>query len=483
MPHNLAAMLFHTQAYFVFFLLVWAVYWARPWHRGRVYWLLIASIYFYATWNKWLALLVFGTATIDYLLALAIERAKSRRVGRAFVVLSLTVNLGVLCYFKYRGFFLDSLREGLASVGVTSAIPHLELIVPFGISFYTFEAISYTIDVYAGRLKAERNLPNFLLFILFFPHLVAGPIVRGKDFLTQVKRPKKWSWPRTFYGLQLMVLGLFKKLAIADAMAIYSDPVFDPTMSVDGLSTGAVWLGVLAFAIRIYCDFSGYSDMALGSAHLLGYHLTVNFRMPYLSANVSEFWRRWHISLSTWLRDYLFIPLGGSRGTRWHVARNLLITMTLGGLWHGAFFSFVIWGVLHGLFLIVHRAFREWCADKPRLRAALDTTAGYAARVAVTFFCVLMSWVFFQDSLARSGQVLRKMFVPEGGAGLPLDPLRLWLTVAVMAVAHAVTAWGLWKWAVTRLPPAVLGAACALTFILAQLLAAETSKPFVYFQF
>lgn len=476
-------MLFHTQAYLLFFLVVWTGYWFTPWKNTRVYWLLTASIYFYATWNKWLALLVFGTATIDYLLALGIEHSKSRRAGRALVGVSLAVNLGVLCYFKYRGFFLDSLREALAGVGVTTSIPHLEMMVPFGISFYTFEAISYTIDVYAGRLKAERSLPRFLLFILFFPHLVAGPIVRGKDFLTQLQHPKRWSWPRAFVGIQYIVLGLFKKLAIADYMAVYSDPVFDPKNDLTYLSTGSVWLGVLAFAIRIYCDFSGYSDMALGSAHLLGYKLTVNFRMPYISANVSEFWRRWHISLSTWLRDYLFIPLGGSRGTRLQTCRNLFITMTLGGLWHGACFTFVIWGVLHGAFLVVHRYFRDWAAGKPMLQRMLNSPIGYASRVCVTFFCVLLSWVFFQDSLTRAMQVLAKMFIPVGGSSLPFEPLRLWLTVGLLILAHLATAWGVWKWASGRLPPSVLGVACSVTFILAQMLAPESSKPFVYFQF
>jgi alginate O-acetyltransferase complex protein AlgI len=223
--------------------------------------------------------------------------------------------------------------------------------------------------------------------------------------------------------------------------------------------------------------------MALGSAHLLGYKLTVNFRMPYLSANVSEFWRRWHISLSSWLRDYLFIPLGGSRGTRLQTCRNLLITMTLGGLWHGACFSFVIWGVLHGLFLIVHRYFRDWTANKPRLNQLLASPVGYISRVGLTFLCVMLSWVFFQDSLSRAMHVLGKMFIPVTGNSLPFEPLRLWLTVALMVIAHAVTAWGLWKWAAGKLPPAVVGVACSVTFILAQMLAPESSKPFVYFQF
>jgi alginate O-acetyltransferase complex protein AlgI len=476
-------MLFTTHQYLIFFVAVFAVYWAMPWQRLRVYLLLAASFYFYATWNEWLALLVTGTATLDYLLARGIDAARSRRLARLFTGASICVNLGVLCYFKYANFFLDSLFEALRTAGVQSPSPVLYVIVPFGISFYTFEAISYTVDVYQGRLKAERNLPNFLLFILFFPHLVAGPIVRSKDFLRQVHRPKRWSWVRAQHGVQLIVLGLFKKLAIADCMAVYSDRVWVPGQDIGALSTGAAWMAVIAFTVRIYCDFSGYSDMALGCAHLLGYKLIVNFRMPYISANIAEFWRRWHISLSNWLRDYIFIPLGGSRGGFWKTARNLTITFGLGGLWHGATWSWVIWGLIMAFMLIVHRAFRLFCETRPTLKWALETRPGTFLRIAVTLFFVTLSMTFAQPSIQTALSVLEKMFVPSGGVGLPMDQNRLWWTVYLVVFAHVIAALGVWTWVWRRLPGPVLGAGCALVFVAAQMLSPDTTKAFVYFVF
>jgi alginate O-acetyltransferase complex protein AlgI len=316
------------------------------------------------SWSEELACLVAATSAMDYLIGRGMDATK-RRFPRCFLLMfSLVMNLGLLCYFKYMNFFLESLHNAMRSMGEIpeTTFQALDIILPFGISFYTFEAISYTIDVYRRKIPAERSLPNFMLFILFFPHLVAGPIVRAGDFLPQAARPKRFSWLRMQLGVQWFLMGLFMKMAIADRMAIYSDPIFtDPGT----FSTSAIWLGVLAFALRIYCDFAGYSAMALGCAHMLGYKLTINFRMPYLSLNVSEFWRRWHISLSTWLRDYLFIPLGGSRGSGWKTARNLMITMLLGGLWHGANWTFLIWGGLHGAMLVTHRLFRNWCEDRP----------------------------------------------------------------------------------------------------------------------
>jgi alginate O-acetyltransferase complex protein AlgI len=474
-------MLFTTHQYAIFFVVVFAAYWAMPWQRARVYLLLAASFYFYATWNEWLALLVTGTATLDYFLARGMEASPSRGVRRFFAGTSIAVNLGVLGFFKYTNFFLESLYD------VSGVLPKdrylLELIVPFGISFYTFEAISYTVDVYNGRIKAERNLPNFLLFILFFPHLVAGPIVRAKDFLRQAHRPKRWSWLRAQHGVTLIVLGLFKKLAIADFMAIYSDRVWNPTQDPSNLSTQSAWMAVIAFTIRVYCDFSGYSDLALGSAHLLGYKLTVNFRMPYISANIAEFWRRWHISLSNWLRDYIFIPLGGSRGSFWFTARNLIITFGLGGLWHGAKWSWLVWGLLHAAMLIVHRAFRQFAEARPTFKAALETKVGTLARILVTLFFVTLSMAFAQPSLKSALIVVRKMFVPEAGLGLPVDQNRLWWTVQLVIAAHLVVVLGLWKWLWKRAPGPAIGVACALLFVTAQVLSPDTTNAFLYFQF
>src|ERR1043166_282 len=309
-----ARMLFCSQQFLIFFLVVFAVYWVIPWRQARVVLLLIASFYFYASWSAWLALVIAVSATMDYLVARGMDASSSRRVRLSLLVGSLVMNLGLLCYFKYANFFLASLQEALHRAGAEASFPVLSVILPIGISFYTFEAINYTVDVYRRHVRAERNLLHFMLFILFFPHLVAGPIVRARDFLPQIHRPKRWSWGRLHLGCQFFVMGLFKKLAIADQMAQYADPVFQ---NPSQYGSGAVWFATIAYALQIYGDFSGYSDMALGAAHMLGYKLARNFNMPYLAANVAEFWHRWHISLSTWLRDYLFIPLGGSRGGTW----------------------------------------------------------------------------------------------------------------------------------------------------------------------
>src|SRR5436190_13119461 len=301
-------MLFCSLEFFVFFVGVFALYWAVPWQRPRVWLLLAASLYFYASWNKQLALLIAVSTALDYSLARGMEATQVAWRRRSLLGVSLVGNLTLLCYFKYANFFLASLEEALRSAGATASLPTLSVLLPVGISFYTFEAISYTVDVYRRRMPAERSLSNFMVFILFFPHLVAGPIVRARDFLPQTRRPKRWSWPRMQLGVGLLLVGLFKKLAVADRCALFADPVFAHPENYRCL---AVWAGVLAYAVQIYCDFSGYSDMALGAAHLLGYKLAVNFRAPYLAANIEDFWRRWQASLSSWLRAYLFFPLCG----------------------------------------------------------------------------------------------------------------------------------------------------------------------------
>jgi alginate O-acetyltransferase complex protein AlgI len=477
-------MLFCSREFLIFFAIVFTAYWTLPWARARVWLLLAASFYFYASWNKWLALIIFVSTTLDYFLARAIASLRAPLHRRLLVAVSVCANLGLLCYFKYANFFLDSLGQVLRAAGAEVSLPVLRVLLPIGISFYTFEAINYVVDVYRGRVRPERNLANFLLFILFFPHLVAGPIVRARDFLPQVARRKRFSWVRAQVGVQFFLIGLFKKWAIADRMALFADPVFaDPS----AYKMGAAWLAVLAYALQIYCDFSGYTDMALGTAHLLGYHLAQNFNMPYLSANVSEFWRRWHISLSSWLRDYLFIPLGGSRGGRWRTCRNLLLTMTLGGLWHGASWTFVVWGVLHGAYLIVHRAFGTLCAGKARLVRLLQSWPGTAARVALTFLCVCVGWVFFRaQSFGAAAELLTRLVVPNPRPEAltePLPAVGVTLTALLVVVCHALGQRGLWQRLAARLPAPVLGAGYALTLTVAMLLAPAAGKPFIYFQF
>lgn len=474
-------MLFCSQAFLVFFAFVFTVYWALPWARVRVWLLLAASYAFYASWNQWLALLIFVTTILDYLLARAMDASAVPWRRRALLVFSLAMNLGVLGYFKYANFFLESLQTTLQAMGASTSLPVLRLILPIGISFYTFEAINYVVDVYRRKLPAERNLAHFLLFILFFPHLIAGPIVRAADFLPQIRRRKRWSWPRMQVGVQLFVLGMVKKLAIADRLAQFVDPIFQ---NPERFGTYATWVAVIAYALQIYCDFSGYSDMALGTAHLLGYKLALNFDMPYLSANISEFWRRWHISLSTWLRDYLFIPLGGSRGGRWATHRNLLVTMTLGGLWHGASWTFVAWGVLQGALLAGHREFRLLAGRVSWLERTLGTPPGRLLCVAVTFLAVALGWVLFRATTFTSAWLIfGRLFVSTPGERTPLHDGGLWYTVAVVAVAHLIGSYGWWKPLKERLPAPALGFGYAAVLTLTLLLAPDNGRAFIYFQF
>ena len=474
-------MLFIAAQFWWFFLVVFTAYWITPWPRARVWLLLIASGYFYAVWNPWLAGLVFASATLDYFLAQAIEASASPRRKRWLLYVSLSANLGILGYLKYANFFLRSVESAADTLGCTAALPVLKVVLPIGISFYTFEAISYVVDVYSGRTRAEGNLAHFLLFILFFPHLVAGPIVRAKDFLPQVPRTKRWNWAKADVGLRLIILGLVKKLAVADRLALYADPVYaDPA----SFSTLALWLAAIACAIQIYCDFSGYSDMAMGLAHLLGFHLARNFDRPFMAPNLAEFWKRWHITLSSWLRDYLFLPLGGSRYGRWKTCRNLLLVMVAAGLWHGAAWNYVLFFTLQGLLLIGHRVFREWAERRPNLDAALQSGPGTAARVAATFLSFVLTLVIFRTtSLALAGVMLSRMLWPAAGAALTLAPWGLYVTLLAVAVGHALGAPGravhVWEW----LPRPVRGLAFGTATALVLVLAPPVDRVFVYFQF
>jgi alginate O-acetyltransferase complex protein AlgI len=474
-------MLFCSQQFLLFFSIVFLLYWIFPWQRFRVLLLVVASFGFYASWNKWLAGLICLSTAMDYAIARGMDRTASPWRRKLLLGVSLAANLGLLCYFKYANFFLRSLEQSLHALGAQTSLPALQVILPIGISFYTFEAINYTVDVYRRRVPAERNLAHFMLFITFFPHLVAGPIVRARDFLPQIRRPKHWDWMRVNLGAQYLLMGLFKKMAIADRMAFYADPVF---ANPGQYGSGAVWLATLAYALQIYCDFSGYTDMALGSAHLLGYKLARNFNLPYLAANVSEFWHRWHISLSTWLRDYLFIPLGGSRGSQWQTNRNLLLTMVLGGLWHGASWTFVFWGLLHGVFLIFHRAFQRLCKRHWRLDGMMQSVPGTVLRIGLTFLCVCLGWVFFRaTTFGAAGTVLRKLAFPEHGLPAPLHNRSLWYTVAIVVICHALAHYGIWKKLAFRTPAPLLGFSYAAVLILALVLTPDAGKAFIYFQF
>jgi alginate O-acetyltransferase complex protein AlgI len=475
-------MTFCSIDFWMFFAVVFIAYWAIPWHRGRVILLLLASIRFHSWWNPWLTLLLCGSTLCDYFIARGMEAAAAPRVRKVLLMVSLVGNVGMLCYFKYANFFLASLGEGARACGLMLSMPVLQIVLPIGISFYTFEAINYTVDVYRRKVRAERDLVHFMLFILFFPHLVIGPIVRAKAFLPLVARRKHWSWLRAQWGVLLILLGVVKKLAIADRMCLYVDPVFANTAAY---STAALWLATIAYAIQIYCDFSGYTDMALGLAYLFGYHLAPNFNMPFLAANMAELWRRWHMSLSTWIRDYVFIPLGGSRGGTLKTWRNVLITFSLCGLWHGAGWNFVMWGFLNGVLLVVHSAFKPWCERRPILDGALRTTPGTAFRVALTFACFCLTLAVFRcPTLANAySTIVGRMLLPASGLGLPLQLQGLYLTFAAVAIGHALGQKPVSRWLWQRLPAPAAGLAFGGVLSLAFLLTPTAAKAFIYFQF
>ncbi len=379
-------------------------------HRGQNRLLLAASYFFYACWDWRFLGLIFLTTLVDFTAAGRIAALPDGAPGRRrWVAFSLTVNLGILGLFKYYGFFVAELARLLSMLGLPELSPALKLVLPVGISFYTFQALSYTLDVYRGRTDPARRFLDFALYIAFFPQLVAGPIERSHHLLPQVVRPRpRCDAERFREGLFLVLSGLFLKVVLADNMAWLATVPFGEPPAL--LTAPEVLLGVYAFAFQIYGDFAGYSAIAIGVAKWLGFDLMENFRRPYFALDPRDFWRRWHISLSTWLRDYLYISLGGSRGGPGRTARNLMLTMLLGGLWHGAAWTFVIWGGLHGLWLVLHRA---W--DAVGAARTAPGAIGRAIRLLATFHLVCLGWLFFRaESLPQATGMLATLGGPWG---------------------------------------------------------------------
>lgn len=385
-------MLFDTALFVWFFVAVFTGFWfVARFPVVRVVWLLAASYLFYASWNPTLVGLIIASTMADYWIAKKIYQADNQRSRKRWLVLSLATNLGVLAGFKYTGFFLESFNDAMRMMGDTGQLPVPQIILPVGISFYTFQTLSYTIDVYRGKLRASDNPLHFALFVAFFPQLVAGPIVRAADFLPQLLRDPVFKPREHSLGLFLICSGLFKKVALADTLSVnLVDRVWDNPELYSSLE---ILVGMHAYAFQIYCDFSGYSDIAIGLALLLGLKLPENFNRPYLSKDIAEFWRRWHISLSSWLRDYLYIPLGGNRGGSWATYRNLAITMLLGGLWHGASWNFVLWGAAHGVALAVVRFIQR---RKPKSGPTERSRWRVLLAWFVTFEFVNLTWVLFR---------------------------------------------------------------------------------------
>jgi D-alanyl-lipoteichoic acid acyltransferase DltB (MBOAT superfamily) len=382
--------LFDTPVYFAFLCIVVLLYWSLT-HRRQNILLLAASYAFYGWWDARFLTLIAVSTTVDYYCARAIHDSDDARRRRLLLAFSITVNLTFLGVFKYFNFFADSLSAALQGLGFNDVpMVALRILLPPGISFYTFQEIAYIVDVYHGRLKPSESLLDYALFISLFPHLVAGPIQRPSHLLPQVHAPRIFRPDAFFDGIVLILSGLFRKCVVADNCALIANAAFGGQLGPPSLAV--ITLGTYAFAWQIYGDFSGYSDIARGSAQLLGFHFMVNFRQPYLATSLKDFWRRWHVSLSTWLRDYLYIPLGGSRDGELKTQRNLLATMLLGGLWHGANWTFVVWGALHGFALSAGRALGIDDFDAKEKVSALQV---WAQRI-VTFHLVCLTWVFFR---------------------------------------------------------------------------------------
>lgn len=470
-------MLFPTLDFGLFFLVVFALAWGlRNSPTGRRAALVAASYFFYGYWDWRFCFLLAFSSLANYTAGLWIDRLGDARQRKAILIVAVIVNLGLLGYFKYTGFFIESINDTAYSLGLEREIPFLEIILPVGISFFTFQGISYVADVYRKVIPASRSLLNVLLYISFFPQLVAGPIVRAQIFLPQIEKPAEPNRIFASIGVTLILIGLFKKVVVANYLAtemvdnVFYDPFFYGPVDL--------LLAVYGYAIQIYCDFSAYTDIAIGVALLLGFRFQKNFNQPYRAQSIQDFWRRWHISLSSWLRDYLYIPLGGSRGSPMRTRVNLMLTMLLGGIWHGAAWTFLFWGFLHGLALVVERAI-GWgrsALDRPVWQRVLATV--------IVFHFVCLTWIFF-----RSEDFATALTYLDGFANFsaPIEfatPFIIGLLVLGLSFHFAPhdmverTAA-----AVRRLPPIVQGALGGLVLVVIDALGPEGVAPFIYFQF
>lgn len=404
-------MLFNSIDFLIFLPVVLAVYYVLS-TRAQNVWLLVASYTFYGWWDwRFLGLILLSTV-VDFWVGQKIAVSRDAKIKRRLLVVSILTNLGILGVFKYYGFFVQSLVSLLEAIGVQAHVTTLQIVLPVGISFYTFQTMSYSFDIYRGRIGPTKNFLNFALFVAYFPQLVAGPIERAHRLLPKLEAARKIAWLDIAVGFELILLGFFKKVAVADTLGPLVDSRFaDPSMS-SGLD---LLLTTYLFAFQIYADFSGYADIARGTSRFFGVDLMRNFNQPYLSQSITEFWRRWHISLSTWLRDYLYIPLGGNRKGARRTYANLMTTMLLGGLWHGANWTFVVWGGLHGLYLACHKLLlRGKRVSNGNFRVG---SVMVFIRILVTFHLVCLTWIFFRaDDLTGAFDVLSRIVLWEAGS-------------------------------------------------------------------
>ncbi len=473
-------MLFNSYTFLIFFAVVLTCYYLTGSWRARKGILLVASYVFYAAWNPPFVVFLWLSTVVDWFAAKWIHASQSPRRRKLLIILSLATNLGLIGYFKYGIFLLDNFLALMHSLGVNLSVAKPNIILPVGISFYTFQTLSYTLDVYRRNLVPPESFLDYALFVTFFPQLVAGPIIRAVDFLPLCEQPKRFSGKALGWGLSLMLLGLFEKIAIADGLlAPITEAVYDRSGPIDFLSA---WCGTFAFAGQIFLDFSGYSLCAIGAALSLGFVIQDNFRFPYAAVGFSDFWRRWHMSLSAWLRDYLYIPLGGSHKGPFRTFASLAITMLLGGLWHGASWTFVIWGGLHGLYLVLERGVRtviprQWGGG----------SLGQMLVALLTFLLVCVAWVSFRaDSIREAFTIMAALFGFGATGTAPLlgrgsAALALGVTISLLSI-H-------WLMRDTTLPAVVARVPWwARSLVLAAMLfgivgLAGEDRAFIYFQF
>ncbi len=472
--------LFNSLTFVVFFAIVVALHSAPlPW-RVKKFNLLIASYLFYAAWNPPFVILLWISTAVDWQVARWIHRSTDAGRRRFFLILSMATNLGILGYFKYGEFLLQNFSTLMESIGITYQAPEWNIILPIGISFYTFQTMAYSLDVYLKRSEPTKSLLDFSLFVTFFPQLVAGPIVRPTQLIPQFAEPKTATAPQFYWGLGLITIGLFEKIVLADSLlAPAADAVFGANGSLAALDA---WTGVLAFSGQIFFDFSGYSTIAIGTALCLGFALPNNFLYPYAAIGFSDFWRRWHISLSTWLRDYLYIPIGGNKKGSARTYVNLMITMLLGGLWHGASWTFVVWGGLHGLYLGAERLLRENVPAQEWFKSLWFKIA----MGLVTYFLVNITWVFFRSqSFDQAKTMLGSMFglAPEPQKVIYLNEIiPTVIVIGAMVTTHWLLRLRSMEDVIAVTPKWLIGVIWAI-MLFSLVITQGSDSAFIYFQF
>jgi alginate O-acetyltransferase complex protein AlgI len=461
--------IFTEFRFLFFFAAVFCVYWALKRDVWRKWLLLIASYVFYGAWDPRFLILIAASTLLDYGVGIGLDATTDSRRRRWLITASLLGNLGLLGFFKYWNFFVDSGARVLGWLGLPCEPATLDIILPVGISFYTFQTLSYALDVYRRDLKATRSLLDFSLFVAFFPQLVAGPIVRASDFLPQLDAPRRWAWVPVRKSLVLFMIGFVKKSVVSDFVSQYVDAYFK---APGNYGVGSAWTAVLLYAAQIYCDFSGYSDMAIASAGLLGYNLCENFRFPYFSKSLTEFWSRWHMSLTTWMRDYLYFPLGGGRGSEWATWRNVWITWLVSGLWHGAAWHFVLSLGIMPPALLLHRA---WS------RRGLSMPDWLGTVLTFVYICIAFTFLRARD-VPQAVEVLRALFAFDTQGTAVLGD-RLPLVFAGLSLVHWISYKRLFAGVWERVPRLVFAGAYGALAAFALALSSPQAQPFVYFQF